>query len=70
MIRRIFLKLFAFASLPFPGDARRKNLDALIADYNRRFEAVYNISENVVCYERDTWNGVREAFTKIIEAVR
>ena len=68
MIRRIFLRALALAALPAPGAASRKNLDALVADYNRRFESVSNVGENAVCYDRETWNGIREAFSKIIAA--
>lgn len=44
-------------------------LDALIADYERLFESTNEVG-GAVCYDHDTWDAIREAFTKIIAAVR
>ena len=66
MMRRFFLRALYLA---VPAAAKKAHLDKLIADYNRRFESVVNVGENTVCYDRETWNGIREAFSKIIRAV-
>lgn len=68
VIRRFFLRALTLAAIPPPGEAKRRNLDALINNYNRLFESVVNVGENTVCYERETWNSIREAFARIVEA--
>ena len=47
-----------------------KELDPLVAHYNELFESITNVGEDTVCYDREVWDGIREAFTKIIAACR
>ena len=63
MMRRLFLALLAAAAV----SGKKHDLDQLIADYNRRFEDV-RYAGHAVIYERETWDGVRQAFSKIIAA--
>lgn len=67
MMRRFFLRALYLA---VPAVQKRAYLDELISDYKRRFESVSNISETTVCYDREVWDGIREAFRKIVAAIK
>jgi hypothetical protein len=54
------------ASGRYPFTDKGPNLDELIADYQRRFESVTNVGGDTVCYDRETWDGVRAAFSRIV----
>jgi hypothetical protein len=48
-----------------PKAAPSNKLDQLVADYNRYLNSATFVGNDVI-YTRNTWDGLREAFTKII----
>jgi hypothetical protein len=63
MIRRVFLSFLFALALP---RKKRQNLDRLIFEYERLFNSGEFIG-NQVLYNRELWDSVSEAFTRIVQ---